>query len=132
VRGERDRTTPVASTITCSPSNEIRSITGPSASVPGLPQPAPFDEPRRRTDWLAGRGGESRFRTAAPCVTARCGRWDGRRCEVGAGLAALADGRTPAALPACGIRARCRWWAEQGAAACRLCPLVRTDPAPAP
>ena len=110
---------------------ELVGVFGPDGDrVAWLAEPVPVDDAAR--DWLAGRGGESRFRFAAPCVTARCARWDGRRCEVGAGLAALADGRTPAVLPPCGIRTRCRWWAEQGAAACRLCPLVRTDPVPAP
>jgi hypothetical protein len=30
-------------------------------------------------------------------------------------------------LPACGIRERCRWFAQEGSAACAVCPLVRTD-----
>ena len=97
------------------------------ARVRWLPEPEPLDAAGR--EWLAAEGGEARFRFAAPCVTARCARWDGR-CQVGARLAVLADD-APAELPACGIRARCRWWAEQGATACRLCPLVRTDATPA-
>lgn len=95
--------------------------------VTWLPEPVPVDDAAR--GWLADQGGETRFRFAAPCVTSRCTRWSGR-CEVGAGLAALAADRRPASLPACGVRDRCRWWAEQGAAACVLCPLVRTATAP--
>jgi len=33
-------------------------------------------------------------------------------------------------LPVCGIRADCRWFAQAGAAACRVCPIVRTPALP--
>jgi hypothetical protein len=30
-------------------------------------------------------------------------------------------------LPACAIRAECRWWHQEGKAACLRCPQVVTD-----
>src|SRR5437763_115569 len=36
----------------------------------------------------------------------------------------------PEALPRCGIRPRCRWFAQNGRAACEVCPLVVTDLSP--
>jgi hypothetical protein len=30
-------------------------------------------------------------------------------------------------LPACGIRRTCRWFAQRGAAACGVCPLIVAD-----
>lgn len=92
--------------------------------VTWLPQPLPVDAETR--DWLAGEGGELRFRFAAACATSRCVRWKGR-CEVAEGLAEITTGTGHAPLPRCGIRRRCRWWSEEGEHACRLCPLVRTD-----
>jgi hypothetical protein len=75
---------------------------------------------------------ESRYRFAGPCVESRCGFWTGAGCGLGAALAdSYADAAGPegpdAQLPRCSIRARCRWYAEQGARACAACPLVVTD-----
>jgi hypothetical protein len=33
----------------------------------------------------------------------------------------------PAVLPACAIRRTCRWYAQRGAAACTVCPLIVAD-----
>jgi hypothetical protein len=39
-------------------------------------------------------------------------------------IAATAD---DAALPACNVRKSCRWFRQEGVAACRVCPEVITD-----
>ncbi|MGH3859154.1 hypothetical protein [Actinokineospora sp.] len=68
---------------------------------------------------------EARFRFAAPCAQSACVFWDGSCRAVDA---AHEDYGSPdaAALPECGIRDTCRWWAQEGARACAVCPLVRT------
>jgi hypothetical protein len=66
------------------------------------------------------------FRFAAPCQTGACAHWDGDRCQ----LAARIVQRIPAAalsLPRCHIRTRCRWYAQEGRAACGRCPRVVTQ-----
>jgi hypothetical protein len=66
------------------------------------------------------------FRFAATCQEHACRHFDGARC----GLVRKVVARLPAvtgALPRCGIRQDCRWWREEGAAACRRCPQVVTD-----
>lgn len=71
------------------------------------------------------------FRIAAPCV--ECPRFDGRECRLGAQLARILTAGAGAELPACGIRKDCRWYSEQGTAACSRCDQVITanyDPAP--
>jgi hypothetical protein len=80
----------------------------------------------------AGREPEKRFRFAQPCVEAECRHWTGSRCGVienvldsEEGGAAVDESRK---LPRCSIRPRCRWFAEQGARACMVCPLVITEP----
>jgi len=85
-------------------------------------------------DVLVDDGGtlESQYRFAGGCVTHACGYWTGGHCGLGAEVAAqsprvLAEDPALARLPRCGIRSRCRWFAEQGTAACHVCPLVVTD-----
>ena len=73
---------------------------------------------------------EAKYRFAGPCVESRCGYWSGNHCGLGARLAESYAGLTDDVaghLPRCAIRAQCRWFAEQGAAACAACPLVVTD-----
>src|SRR5271154_2375501 len=65
------------------------------------------------------------FRLAAPCQTSRCPHFDGTNC----GLAARIVQILPAAvdrLPLCQIRPECRWFRQEGAAACRRCPQIST------
>jgi hypothetical protein len=73
---------------------------------------------------------EKRFRFAAPCVEARCEQWTGSRCGVIDRVLEVEElDRTPQrqALPRCAIRGSCRWYAQVGAEACTVCPLVITD-----
>jgi hypothetical protein len=63
------------------------------------------------------------FRMAAPCAGAACQHFDGARC----GLATRIVRRLPVVterLPPCRIRPSCRWWAQEGPAACQRCPQI--------
>jgi hypothetical protein len=65
------------------------------------------------------------FRVAAPCAEGGCQHFDGAQCR----LAAKVSRRLPPSitkLPPCRIRPNCRWWREQGRAACMRCPFVVT------
>ncbi|MEU3452923.1 hypothetical protein ABZ671_04880 [Micromonospora sp. NPDC006766] len=73
---------------------------------------------------------ESRYRLAGPCVTSSCGFWTGDHCGLGARLTeSYREAVDPAEveLPKCAIRRTCRWFAEQGPAACPACSHVVTD-----
>lgn len=75
-----------------------------------------------------GRVGK-RLRFASTCVQARCAQWAEDRCGLLEGLAH--DSPEPAVdqpLPHCSIRSDCRWFAQRGQAACRICPLVVAGP----
>jgi hypothetical protein len=65
------------------------------------------------------------FRFAAPCEEARCVHYDGQRCLLAGRIVEKLDPVVDA-LPPCLIRSTCRWYAEQGAAACHRCPQVLT------
>jgi len=75
---------------------------------------------------------EARFRFSGPCIQAACPQWTGERCAVADMVveaedsqAVLASPESP--LPACAIRGSCRWYAQRGESACRVCPLVVAD-----
>ncbi|HEY1917021.1 MAG TPA: hypothetical protein VGH27_15735 [Streptosporangiaceae bacterium] len=88
---------------------------------------------------------ERSFRFAGPCREAGCPQWTGQGCGVidvvigskpadgpaaspgTAGGGADRRGAATARLPACGIRRTCRWFAQHGAAACAVCPLIVAD-----
>jgi hypothetical protein len=66
------------------------------------------------------------FRFGGRCAEGGCQHFDGARCSLGERIVQLlpvvAD-----RLPPCSLRPTCRWWHEQGVAACRRCPQVVTE-----
>lgn len=71
-----------------------------------------------------------RFRFAAPCMQSACSRWLNGKCCVGAAAACAAEEQKlnrSSGLPACAIRAQCRWFAQEGSAACSICEHVVYD-----
>jgi hypothetical protein len=65
------------------------------------------------------------FRFAATCEQHRCAHFDGARCSLAQRIVAQLP-EVVDILPRCQIRLTCRWYAEEGAAACRRCPQVVT------
>jgi hypothetical protein len=68
------------------------------------------------------------FRFGGRCAEGGCRHFDGARCSLGERLVQL----LPAVgdrVPPCVLRPTCRWWHEQGPAACRRCPQVVTHTA---
>jgi hypothetical protein len=66
------------------------------------------------------------LRVASPCVAHACRHFDGTDCQLGRRVATMLQ---PAVgvLPRCAIRPRCRWFHQDGPAACQRCPLVATE-----
>lgn len=68
------------------------------------------------------------FRIAAPCANGGCKHFKGNNCTLAQrivqGVPAVVN-----ALPACQIRSTCRWFRQEGKAACFRCPQVMTDKA---
>ena len=68
------------------------------------------------------------FRFAAGCIQGGCRHWevDAQRCRLVAKTVAL----TPVVvekLRPCAIRSDCRWWRQEGKAACVRCPQVASS-----
>lgn len=73
---------------------------------------------------------EQRFRFANTCVEGGCQQWDGSKCRIVDNVRAiLGPGESLKRLPPCSIRPACRWFLQDGPAACSICPLVITDTA---
>jgi hypothetical protein len=66
------------------------------------------------------------FRFAAPCAGGACRHFDGSNCRLAARIVTIlppvVDG-----VPPCPIRPDCRWWEQEGKAACLRCPQVITE-----
>jgi hypothetical protein len=74
---------------------------------------------------------EQRFRFSSPCQQCACAQWADGRCRLPELLAALVpDDELAEGLPRCAIRGQCRWFAQSGARACQICPVVSTRDAP--
>lgn len=73
-----------------------------------------------------GVGANRVLRTAARCAQGACGHYDGADCALAArlvaNLAAAVDRPPP-----CAIRPSCRWWKQEGRAACARCPQIVTE-----
>jgi hypothetical protein len=71
---------------------------------------------------------EKRFRFAAKCVKSGCKQWDGGSCRVIGQLSEVnARVERDEVLKPCIIRPSCRWFYQEGAAACTICTYVVTD-----
>jgi len=66
------------------------------------------------------------FRAAAPCAERGCKHFDGTNCQLAKRIAAMLD-PVVSALPRCAIRRTCRWFHQEGRAACLRCPQVATE-----
>jgi len=65
------------------------------------------------------------FRLAATCAEHKCPHFDGVNCRLASRIVRLLP-PTVEALPPCTIRKECRWFLQEGAAACKRCPEITT------
>jgi hypothetical protein len=142
--GHRDEEAKTCPSALCEEDALLLGVVGPDGTV------AYVQPPTRVSAEFVGRARalghpERRFRFASRCVEAGCPQWTGRGC----GVVDIAIGTAPTepappgpgaretngpgsvpgteGLPACVIRRSCRWYAQRGAAACAVCPLVVAD-----
>jgi len=73
------------------------------------------------------------FRIAAPCAGTGCGHFSAEqsKCKLVEKTVRWAS-VVVEKLPACSIRPDCKWWQQEGRAACMRCPQVVTDRFQAP
>ena len=66
------------------------------------------------------------LRFAAHCEENKCRHFDGHKCQLATRIVQILPAVVDA-LPACQIRATCRWYQQEGRAACMRCPQVITQ-----
>ena len=66
------------------------------------------------------------FRFAAPCAGNACKHFDGADCRLAQRTVKLLPAVVEK-LPPCRLRPKCRWWRQEGKAACMRCPLIVTE-----
>ena len=71
------------------------------------------------------------LRLAATCEESRCAHFDGTDCGLARNIVALLP-PVVGVLPRCAIRPQCRWFHQEGRAACLRCPQVVTQMSDAP
>jgi hypothetical protein len=110
-------------------------VFGVRRSGPDGARTAYLDHPVEATPEVLGMAGPvpptQVLRLAATCEESRCSHFDGTDCRLATRIVQLLPpvvGR----LPRCAIRADCRWFAQEGRAACLRCPQVVTEMADAP
>ena len=65
------------------------------------------------------------FRLAATCAEHKCPHFDGADCRLAMRVAKMLPPVVDS-LPPCVIRKECRWYSQEGAAACVRCPQITT------
>ena len=93
------------------------------------PRVAYLDGPVPAKDIAEGVAGLSAtrvLRIAAVCMENSCTRFDGKKCALASQIVAeVTPGQT--AVPMCYIRSSCRWFLQEGKAACLRCTIIVTD-----
>jgi hypothetical protein len=113
------------------PNLEGSTVLGVVGGTPERPRVAYLADPRPVTQEVLALAGPvlstAIYRFAAPCAGHACRHFDGSDCRLVTRIVQLlpvvVDG-----LPPCHLRPDCRWWQQEGKAACLRCPQVVTDP----
>lgn len=103
---------------------------GVVAGEVGAPRLVHFDEPQPVTEELLALARPAEpaevFRFAAPCAGHACGHFDGRDCRLVTRVVQILPAAV-SALPPCTLRPECRWWQQEGKAACLRCPQIVSE-----
>jgi hypothetical protein len=65
------------------------------------------------------------FRLSATCAEHKCPHFDGADCRLATRIVNILPAVVDS-LPPCTIRKECRWYSQEGAAACKRCPEITT------
>lgn len=87
-----------------------------NARLPATPEVLAMSAPLKPTEV---------FRIAATCAEHKCPHFDGADCGLATRVATMLEPVVDS-LPPCVIRKECRWYSQEGAAACMRCPQVTT------
>jgi len=92
----------------------------------GTPRVAYLNEPDELLKLAEPAEPREVFRMAAQCEESRCAHFSGTRCSLATRIVQILPAVVDS-LPACLIRATCRWYTQEGKPACVRCPQVVTQ-----
>jgi len=111
------------------PEMEGSMVLGVFETTPEGQRLAWIEEPQPVTPELLSLTGETDprniFRFAAQCEERKCVHFDGQDCNLATRIVQILP-RAVDVLPPCSIRPECRWYQQEGKAACLRCPEVVT------
>lgn len=113
------------------PGSVVLGIVVASGKVAYLSPSMPVTESLLKTVHKDGQPIEQRMRFAGGCIRSQCVQWSEGRCGLIDRVLSDVGTHDMATLPQCGIRSTCRWFFQQGRAACNACPMVIRKPAAA-
>jgi len=112
------------------PEMKASRVIGLMEGTPEAPRLSYLDEPQPVTPELLALAAPLNppevFRFAAVCEESRCVHFDGTDCKLATRIVNILPAVTER-LPACRIRPECRWYQQEGKAACLRCPQVVTQ-----
>jgi hypothetical protein len=128
-----DKHHPVPRPLLCpsaQPDMQDSRIIGVVGGTPEEPRLGFLDEPQPVSDELLALAGELQptelFRFAAVCEETKCCHFDGEKCNLATRIVNILPA-VASDLPTCRVRADCRWYSQEGRAACVRCPQVITQ-----
>jgi len=87
-----------------------------NARIPATPEVLALAAPAKPTEV---------FRLAATCAEHKCPHFDGADCQLATRIVQILPAVVDT-LPPCIIRQECRWYSQEGRAACYRCPEITT------
>lgn len=87
-----------------------------SETLPATPEVLAMAAPLKATEV---------FRLAATCAEHKCPHYDGTDCRLATRVVQILPVAVDT-LPPCIIRKDCRWYSQEGGAACKRCPVITT------
>jgi hypothetical protein len=106
--------------------SNLLGVVNPSGTVGFFEQPMEVTE-----EFLEAAGDfdslERRFRFSNKCIQSGCKQWTGKECSVIKAIVALESIPANNDLPVCSVRSSCRWYYQEGPAACNGCRYVITN-----
>jgi hypothetical protein len=107
--------------------SRVIGVVGGTAQEPSVSY---LDEPQPVTDELLALAAPLNppevYRFAAECEESKCCHFDGKDCRLATRIVQILPAVVNA-LPTCRIRPECRWFQQEGRAACLRCPQVITQ-----